>query len=354
MDKLLTVIVPAYNMEQYIEKCCKSLLLTEKKMSLLEILIINDGSTDKTSEIGHIFQSQYPDVFKIIDKKNGHYGSCVNEGLKLATGKYVKILDCDDTFDTTVFDSYVDILERCDADLVITDFSMVDKDNNIIKTIHYSLETNIVQNTSTLPSTLYENFAMHAVTYKTELLKEIDYTQTEGIMYTDQEWIFYPMSNMNTFYYFNQSLYLYLTDRDGQSVDPTIHQKNLWMELNVTKKMIYDYKKYINSSIVKNQQYMNIKLLNRCMLMYQYYLVNYRKTVDISKLCEFDSLLKNELPSVYYELNKIKLSLFKFKFIKYWRKHYSTNNVLFKLFYIIISFQNFVNFIMRRRIKECK
>lgn len=348
MNKLITVIVPSYNMEQYIEKCCKSLLLPEKKMNLIEVLIINDGSTDKTSEVGHFFQSQYPEVFKIIDKKNGHYGSCVNEGLKLATGKYVKILDCDDTFDTAVFDSYVDILERCDSDLVITDFTMVDKDNKEIKTIHYPLETNIVQNTSALPSTLYKNFAMHAVTYKTELLKEIDYTQTEGIMYTDQEWIFYPMSNMNTFYYYNQSLYLYLTDRDGQSVDPTIHKKNLWMELIVTKKMIDDYKKYINKSKIQNQEYMKIKLLNRCMLMYQFYLVNYRNSVELNKLREFDLLLKKELSAVYYELNQISLSFFKFKYIKIWRKNYSTNTVLFQLFYIVIRFQSFVNFLIKK------
>ena len=95
MQKLLTIIVPTYNMQDYLRHCLDSLIVSNEWLDLLEVLVINDGSKDKSSEIGHEFEMLYPNTFVVIDKENGNYGSCINKGLEIATGKYVKVLDSD-------------------------------------------------------------------------------------------------------------------------------------------------------------------------------------------------------------------------------------------------------------------
>ena len=101
-NKVLTIVIPSYNMENYLEKCCDSLLLSEN-MDKIEVLIINDGSKDRTSQIAHEYENNYPMVFRVIDKENGNYGSCINVGLNVDKGKYIKILDADDRFDVSYF-----------------------------------------------------------------------------------------------------------------------------------------------------------------------------------------------------------------------------------------------------------
>ena len=87
MNKTLTIIIPSYNMEKYLDRCLSSLIIDDGLMDLLEALIINDGSKDRTSEIGHQYETKYPGTFRVIDKENGHYGSCINRGLTEAKGK---------------------------------------------------------------------------------------------------------------------------------------------------------------------------------------------------------------------------------------------------------------------------
>lgn len=100
MNKILTIIIPTYNMEKYLRRCLDSLIIDEEGMKQLEVLVINDGSKDSSSQIAHEYQDKYPDTYRVIDKENGNYGSCINRGLKEATGKYVKVLDADDWYNT--------------------------------------------------------------------------------------------------------------------------------------------------------------------------------------------------------------------------------------------------------------
>lgn len=95
MDKVLTVIVPVYNMEKYIRQCLESLVIGEV-LDRIEVLVVLEGSKDGSAEIAYEFVEQYPDTFRIIYKANGGHGSAINTGLMMASGEYVKILDSDD------------------------------------------------------------------------------------------------------------------------------------------------------------------------------------------------------------------------------------------------------------------
>ena len=123
MNKVLTIIIPTYNMENYLHRCLGSLVIKDEELfETLEVLVINDGSKDLSSVIAHEYQEKYTSVFRVIDKDNGNYGSCVNRGLKEAKGKYIKILDSDDLFNENIFPVFLKYLLSSDADLIISDF----------------------------------------------------------------------------------------------------------------------------------------------------------------------------------------------------------------------------------------
>ena len=96
MAKELTVVIPSYNMERYLPKCLESLGLDRLQgedgtlADALEVIVVNDGSTDRTSEVAHAFEGRFPKAVKVVDKANGNYGSCVNVALQCATGRYVR------------------------------------------------------------------------------------------------------------------------------------------------------------------------------------------------------------------------------------------------------------------------
>ena len=101
--KCLTVTVPCYNSESYLERCVESLL---KERDGLEIILVDDGSTDRTGQLADQYARAYPDVVRVVHKKNGGHGSGVNAGLMLANGIYFKVVDSDDWLDEAASVSY--------------------------------------------------------------------------------------------------------------------------------------------------------------------------------------------------------------------------------------------------------
>ena len=92
--KYITFAVPCYNSENYMRRCVDSLLIGGKDV---EIILIDDGSSDRTAQIADEYEIEYPDIVRVVHKENG--GSGVNKGLELANGIYYKVVDSDDWFD---------------------------------------------------------------------------------------------------------------------------------------------------------------------------------------------------------------------------------------------------------------
>lgn len=220
MQKLLSIIIPTYNMENYLPRCLDSLIVNEN-MDALEVWIVNDGSKDKSSDIGHQYESKYPGVFNVIDKKNGNYGSCINAALPHCSGKYVKILDADDYFDTKNLSRFIEDLTSVDADLILTDYRQIGQ-HPILMPVN-DIPSNCLLSLNDIKATY---FFMHQTAYKTEILHRMNHHQTEGISYTDNEWVFYPLFHIKDLIYFNYEVYQYVLGRDGQTMDLNIRKRD--------------------------------------------------------------------------------------------------------------------------------
>ena len=103
--KLLSVVIPCYNSESYMENCIHSLLTGGEKV---EIIIVDDGSKDRTGEIADEFANRYPTIIKTVHQENGGHGEAVNTGIRSATGLYFKVVDSDDWVNQ---DAYYEILK---------------------------------------------------------------------------------------------------------------------------------------------------------------------------------------------------------------------------------------------------
>lgn len=228
MNKVLTIVVPTFNMEKYLNKCLSSCVIDDPNlMSKLEVIVVNDGSVDNSSIIAHSYEANYPNTFIVVDKDNGNYGSCVNVGLKHATGKYIKILDADDWFDKTILKKYLNSIIDIDVDLILNDCCVIENETiGMLYNIASFFEERLVYAFKELFRVpIWRYMAMHCIAYKRDNLLALNYYQDEGISYTDVEWIFSPMTKVETFMAVHGNLYNYLVGRKGQTMDSEIRKK---------------------------------------------------------------------------------------------------------------------------------
>lgn len=338
--KLLSIIIPTYNMERYLPRCLDSLINTKEALSMLEILVINDGSKDISSQIAHRYQEQYPDSIVVIDKENGNYGSCVNRGLEEATGKYVKVLDADDWFDNNKLTSFLLKLEKCNSDLILTDYSQVFGDNSK-KAFSFPYEPEKEYDNSIMVTSAFKELQMHAVAYKRQLLLDLNYRQTEGISYTDQEWIFMPMSKVNTISYYNLDLYQYFIGREGQTMSPQLYNQNINQRIIVSKNIINQFSKIENNLDSNHYVYLKHRIIFMTTAIYKAFLFSLTDA-NIDLLHNFDEFIKRTNYSIYMELDDIPIKeKIPYKYINYYHKsHKRAPLLLSQLYKIWINHKN--------------
>lgn len=318
MDKILTIIVPTYNMEKYLDKCLSSLIVTDEVlMRQLEVLVVNDGSKDRSSEIAHGYADRYPDTYVVIDKENGNYGSCINAALPVAKGKYVKVLDADDWFDTESFRKYLSAIQGLNVDLLINDCSFITDRGDMIPAY--------TEDASIIPDKVFHfdriarlkhfgNFQMHKLAYRTDIFKQMHYQQSEGVSYSDMEWVFLPMTLVNNVYYINIPLYYYLVGREGQTVDVKVASKRFRDIDIVTSKMISCWK--CNQEDSLHKPYLEGRLLAHLVFLYSCHCV--RGYYNREEFAIFDKKIKKNAPDLHCQImSKSYSEDCRFKYIKY-------------------------------------
>ena len=226
MNKLLTIGIPVYNTEAYLNRCLESVLFPESA-DRIEIVLVNDGSTDNSLSVARAWQKRFPDSVRIIDKPNGGHGSAVNRAVKAAQGRYFKLLDSDDWLDRPNFPKYLTVLEKTEADVIVT--RMIGEHTYVGWQDFDRKRTNVVYNTvSDIEETeLVPFLPMGGITYRTEMLQKNYIDLQEKTFYVDNEYILYPMLQAETILFSDMFLYHYFIGRPEQSINLTSRLKNL-------------------------------------------------------------------------------------------------------------------------------
>lgn len=223
MDKQLTVIVPAYNVENYLEKALDSCVI--QNMESLEVLVVNDGSTDRTYEIAKRYEEVYPTCFKAINKANGGYGSVLNYGIEHANGRYLKVLDGDDWFNSGTLESFIERAPSINSDLVGFSYAEIDDISNALNIKHdIPIDT---EGEYKAAEVLGKSASMHSFIYKTELVRNCQIDFPEHCLYTDTILVTVVLDVSDTVYIVPQDLYQYRVGREGQSIDPHVRARKL-------------------------------------------------------------------------------------------------------------------------------
>ena len=221
---ILSVVIPAYNAEHTIEKALASVV--ERKVLLpIEIIIINDGSTDGTRRIceKYIRENKTRNTFiRLVNQINAGHGSAINYGVANARGKYLKILDADDYFGQEGYDEYLEFLAKCDSDLVCSDYQEVSGQGEKRIYWHKNKRTFIGREydkviNDTLP------YLLPCAAVKLETIQKMWVKIDEKCYYDDQEFDFSIVQSCKTVSYFAYPIYCYMVDNLGQSMS----QKNL-------------------------------------------------------------------------------------------------------------------------------
>ena len=240
MKKLLTIVVPVYKVEQYINKCLDSLIIAPELMEKMDVLIINDGTPDRSAEMSREYVNRFPDVFRQIDKENGGHGSVWNMGLKEAYGKYTRFLDSDDWLEN--LDLLVEKLENCDADLVITPTLCHCPHEELWKQEILDMEFGKVYDADTfdwLHNRSHGNYVFHhSCTYKTEMFRQYLPLFLEKQPYDDVVLGVASKIGAKSLVAYDFILYHYLMDREGQSISVEVQRKNVNARIKTEKHAI--------------------------------------------------------------------------------------------------------------------
>ena len=236
--KLLTVAIPCYNSQDYMEKCIQSLLPGGDRV---EIIIIDDGSKDRTGEIADAFAARYPDIVRVIHQENGGHGEGINQGLRHASGKYYKTVDSDDWLSED-FPRFLDVLEDCDrkggVDLIVTNYLYDHADGKGDRSINFSNalpEGRIFGWSETRPFRVDQILMIHACTFRTEMLRSTGLEMPKHTFYEDNYMIYGNLQAVERMYYLNTDLYRYFIGREGQSVQEDVMKRRYTHQLKATE-----------------------------------------------------------------------------------------------------------------------
>lgn len=197
---ILSIIVPVYNVEEYLEECLNSLVI--QKIDKYEIICINDGSKDDSGKILKMFEMKYPNLIKIYDKENGGLADTRNFGLKKASGKYVGFVDSDDWISDFMFKELIDRVIKEDADIGICDYTEVysEKEIYISDSSEYKL--------------LYESLVCNKI-FKKKLFDDNKIIFPVGLWYEDNAVTYKLLFLANKIFKLNESGYYYRRTREG-------------------------------------------------------------------------------------------------------------------------------------------
>ncbi len=294
---LLTIIVPSYNVEKYIRGTIHS-LTHHKRLNQIEIIIVNDGSTDKTAEIAKQLADTFSiggkSLIRVINKENGGHGSTINVGIRKARGKYLKIVDGDDILESEELELLIEKLQTESSDAILCDYY-----NDILSSPELQLKRYYMFMTPgyqyhiddlCLPIYGFHEFGpiLATGTYKTSVMQNAGFLLSEKTFYVDMEFNAYVLQACETVSYYPLNVYRYRQGSTTQSISEQSYKKNYLQHERVLFNLI-DFYEHAPLSNPK-RDYIKRALIQP-MISSQYHILTIYFQ-DPSKFVEFDNHLK--------------------------------------------------------------
>lgn len=246
-EKTITFVIPCYNSADYMDGCISSMLGSGEDT---EIIIVNDGSTDKTGEKADRWAKMSPDIIRVIHQENSGHGGAVMAGIRAARGKYLKVVDSDDWLDRISLNLLMaklrGFIEHNNVvDLVVCNYVYEHVLTGSQKVIHYrkALPLNRTIGWNQVRSFgVGQNILMHAAVYRTQVLRESGMEMPKHTFYVDNIFVYVPLPYVKKLYYLPVNLYHYFIGREDQSVNEKVMLGRLDQQIRVTKIMADAYK----------------------------------------------------------------------------------------------------------------
>lgn len=317
MNKILSIVIPSYNTSSYIDESIKT-LLASKYLDDIEIIIVDDGSTDDTLVKAEKYQNDYKKSVRVISKENGGHGSGINIGIKKAKGKYFKVIDGDDYVNTKELDRFIEQLNTNDADVFVTYFTTISALTQEMNTVtpydfrlienHKKVPENCVMQANLVLDSIYAS--IHSITYRTSILKDNNIEMTEKTFYEDNEYVLYPIPFVKSIFVSNANVYIYVIDQATQSISKINTQKRIKQLEKICKKIIEFYEKISTSADVDivNKNYILRAVTNQLYAVFNVYLTfdNNLKS-NKNALKSFDNQVRRISKKVYSNANRYRM-----------------------------------------------
>lgn len=295
MEKILTVSIAAYNVEEYIRHTLDS-IITPDSIDALQILVVDDGGKDGTLAIVKEYEEKYPNSVFGVHKENGGYGSVLNTAIRMAKGKYFKQLDGDDWFVTENMDAFVETLRNTDADYVVTPMRMFNEaDESIVLRDYFE---HLSEGKYPFDEMDFREISpMHCSTFRTALLQEHGITITEHCFYTDVELVNRPLPYFDSIYIWHAPVYVYRVGREGQSVSKTGVRKHYKEHEKVFWNLIGIYNSLSPEQTAK-RQFLRRRLVKETAAQMKYFCYLDKGKGPYTELRQFGEKLQKDCPEI--------------------------------------------------------
>lgn len=317
-NKILSIVVPSYNAEKFLKKGIPT-FLDERIKNDIEVIIVDDGSTDNTALIADEFAANNPECVTVVHKKNGGHGSTINSGITVAKGEYFAVVDADDWVDTNNFICLVNTIKKnMQIDMFLANCAVVDE-----KGIIFSHENilGVPANKKLMVNEYFQKMPtleMHNYFIRTSILRDNQIHCHENLFYVDQEFVLYSILEAKTFLFLEIDVYQYLLGRNGQSVSVASRQKNINQYLKVSEYLSLFYAEKQNDMSENLRKFYANKI---ALFVGGYYsiLLSFKPSSQYKKeIIRFDEWLKNNVPDIYYANKYLSIKILRnSKFLAY-------------------------------------
>ena len=308
--KKISVIVPVYNVENYISACLNSIL--RQTLSDIEIIVVDDGSTDSTLSIVKDFESRYPDIISVYTQENSGPGKARNLALSHATGEFISFIDSDDTIAYDMYDRMYSMASEKDADLVLCGRAYTDFEGNVMSTwnpMEIGDVTNIFKDHSLLGKT--SSFVWDKL-FKRSVVEDVGLRFNEDIHYAEDALFIYSyLAYAKRVCSITQPLYFYTVQRVGSITGAMDHR--MLHEIKACEELT---KFYIDKGIFeffeRDLGWICVGFWGR--KFYSFYEKKCNKNLNYKFVCEFYDFLAKYYSDWEYYIRKYATKNSKYKF----------------------------------------